>query len=481
MDAVISAVVTDLISRFISFILQKSHQAHRAAANNTPRLQRLLLRARAVVEEADGRRIANHGMLVQLKQLRDSMYRGFYMLDTSQAACLSRPNGSGGLEEAATRQHELQEKIMDDLEAMLADMKEFLLLLMQCPPIARQPYSTYLFMERCVFGRRMEKEHIVSFLLSPCSSLDVLPVTGPFYIGKSTLVEHACREEAVQRSFSNILRLSSDDLNDLAAGSDDSTMDGHKLGRPSYGRSLLIVELVQDTDLAAWSKLHRSLRRRSDGRTKAILISRMDRASSLGTVQALRLTKLRREEYWYFFRVLAFGSADPYDHHPSLVPIAERIAAEIDGASFMMTGAIARALRADLSAQFWGRALGYVTKSMRMHARVFGEDPRAAQSGERYLSYIHGLKQDCPPMLCYRRYKTRSLQGDTTASEAMTGDVFAAATRSVRCGDKFDFVTQSHIPPYYYYVSRWVVEKRKRVHPGNKCPKRKRNEQTSLA
>ena len=249
MDAVLSAVASDLISRFISFLLQKSQQAHRAAAaaaaNTTPRLQRLLLRARTVVEEADGRRIANHGMLLQLKQLRDSMYRGFYLLDTSRA-CLPR-------------QHELQAQIMDDLEAVLDDMKEFLLLLMQCPPVARQPYSAYLFMERCMFGRRMEKEHIVSFLLNPCSSLDVLPVTGPFYIGKSTLVEHACREEAVQRSFSNILRLSSDDLNDLAGS--DSAMDDHKLG--SHGRSLMVVEFGQDTDLAAWGKLHQSLRHRS--------------------------------------------------------------------------------------------------------------------------------------------------------------------------------------------------------------------------
>jgi hypothetical protein len=34
-----------------------------------------------------------------------------------------------------------------------------------------------------------------------------------------------------------------------------------------------------------------------------------------------RLTRLRREEYWYFFRVLAFGSANPYDQHPDLASI----------------------------------------------------------------------------------------------------------------------------------------------------------------
>jgi hypothetical protein len=43
--------------------------------------------------------------------------------------------------------------------------------------------------------------------------------------------------------------------------------------------------------------------------------------SSLGTGDVVRLTRLRREEYWYFFRVLAFGSANPYDQHPDLASI----------------------------------------------------------------------------------------------------------------------------------------------------------------
>ena len=309
MDAVLSAVASDLISRFISFLLQRSQQAHRAAAAAaTPRLQRLLLRARTVVEEADGRRIANHGMLLQLKQLRDSMYRGFYLLDTSRA-CLPR-------------QHELQAQIMDDLEAVLDDMKEFLLLLMQCPPVARQPYSAYLFMERCMFGRRMEKEHIVSFLLNPCSSLDVLPVTGPFYIGKSTLVEHACREEAVQRSFSNILRLSSDDLNDLAGS--DSAMDDHKLG--SHGGSLMVVEFGQDTDLAAWGKLHQSLRHRSyrtaprpsssAGWMTACRVWRPCRLSALqenGTLPTAALTSDGRDVSRWNLSVTSDGYNEPWE------------------------------------------------------------------------------------------------------------------------------------------------------------------------
>jgi hypothetical protein len=44
-------------------------------------------------------------------------------------------------------------------------------------------------------------------------------------------------------------------------------------------------------------------------------------------------------------------------------------------------------------------------------------------------------------------------------------------------GDKFDVIIQSQIPPYYKYISKCVVEKSRTVYTGNKCVKRKRNQQ----
>nr|TKW12785.1 hypothetical protein SEVIR_5G057400v2 [Setaria viridis] len=464
MDTVISAVISDFISRFISFIVENYQAHHQVATHKISRLQRLLLRASIVVEEADGRQITNHGMLLQLKQLRESLYRGYYMLDTSDVW----PSRSNGLLEVS--QYKLQVQFMSNLEAMLNDMKEFLLLLMNCPPIIRQPYSTYLFMERCMFGRQSEKELIVNFLLSPCSSLDILPVIGPIYVGKNTLVEHACREEIVRRNFSKILHFSSDDLMDLANGTDT---DNHicKKFNPSGGRSVIVVELVHDSDVVAWGKLYHSLRRGVDS-SKVILISRMDCASSLGTVEALRLTRLREEEHWYFFRVLAFGSANPYDHHPDLASIAKEIAMGIRG-SLMTTRTIARVLRGNLNVQFWRRALCSIRKVMQVHIHVFGEDPRETQSSNRFLSYFLGFSQDSPLMFCYNRYKTRSMmQGDMT-NKKRAEDVLTS--RPVQNGEMFDIAGQSHIPPYHNYVSCWVVEKNRRVNLGNKCLKRKRN------
>ncbi|CAL4957416.1 unnamed protein product [Urochloa decumbens] len=463
MDTVISAVISDFISRFISFVVEKYQQASQVAAPKIPRLQRLLLRASTVVEEAERRQITNHGMLLQLKQLRESMYRGYYMLDTSGVRLRRSKVG------VEVSLYELQVQIVDNLEAMLDDMKEFLLVLMNCPPIVRQPYSTYLFMERCMFGRQVEKEHIIDFLLSPCSSLDVLPVIGPIYVGKNTLVEHACREDVVQRSFSNILHLSSDDLKDIA---NDTGTDNH-MKFLSCGRCVVVVELVHDSDVVAWGKLYSSLLlcHGVERSSKAILISRMDCASSLGTVQALRLTsRLREEEYWYFFRVLAFGSANPYDHHPDLASIAKEIAIEINSL-FMLTISIARVLRANLSVQFWRRALFCIRKSVQMHIHDLGEDPRKMQSCN---GYMFGFSQDSPLMCCYYRYKMRSMIRGDMASVITSEDMLTA--KPAKYGEKFDVVTRSHIPPYHNYVSCWVIDKNRRVNVGNKRRrKRKRN------
>ncbi|CAO2161994.1 unnamed protein product, partial [Urochloa humidicola] len=75
----ISSDFSEFISRFISFAVEKYQEAGQVTAPKISRQQRLLLRASTVVEEAERRQITNHGMLLQLKQLRESMYRGYYM------------------------------------------------------------------------------------------------------------------------------------------------------------------------------------------------------------------------------------------------------------------------------------------------------------------------------------------------------------------------------------------------------------------
>ncbi|XP_051210020.1 uncharacterized protein [Lolium perenne] len=81
MELAISAATGELVSRFVSFFANKYHSSRAySEEKQLERLQLLLLRARTVVEEADGRYITNSGMLAQLDMLTEAMYRGYWAL-----------------------------------------------------------------------------------------------------------------------------------------------------------------------------------------------------------------------------------------------------------------------------------------------------------------------------------------------------------------------------------------------------------------
>uniref|UniRef100_A0A453A7X3 Disease resistance N-terminal domain-containing protein n=1 Tax=Aegilops tauschii subsp. strangulata TaxID=200361 RepID=A0A453A7X3_AEGTS len=177
------------------------------------RLQRLLMRIDTVVEEAEGRRITNQGMLRQLKMLRQGMYRGHYVLDALRFQAISCAGGGSSDREAVllsgannSIQEELQ-RLVDTLEETMAGMKEFLFFLESYPRILRQPYGTYLILDNCMFGRQTDLERVLNFLLRPNAmhELAVLPIVGPIRVGKSTLIEYVCRDESVRDHFSTIL------------------------------------------------------------------------------------------------------------------------------------------------------------------------------------------------------------------------------------------------------------------------------------
>jgi hypothetical protein len=72
MESAISAILGELISRAISFLVKKCSDKD-SMDQKLEKLQQLLLRIHAVVEEADGRYVTNPMMLMQLKTLADSL------------------------------------------------------------------------------------------------------------------------------------------------------------------------------------------------------------------------------------------------------------------------------------------------------------------------------------------------------------------------------------------------------------------------
>ncbi|XP_066354648.1 uncharacterized protein [Miscanthus floridulus] len=107
--------------------------------------------------------------------------------------------------------------------------------------------------------------------------------------------------------------------------------------------------------------------------SKVIICSRSDEISRFGTAPPLRVEYLTQEAYWYFFKDLAFGSANPKEE-PKLASMAMEIAACISS-SFIAANSIARILRTNFSAEFWRMCVSWVKGIRLRDGRIFGAHP----------------------------------------------------------------------------------------------------------
>jgi hypothetical protein len=66
METFVSAVLGDIVSRSVSFVVDKCNRRQKDAGENLVRLHCVLLRIQATVEESEGRHVTNQAMLQQL-------------------------------------------------------------------------------------------------------------------------------------------------------------------------------------------------------------------------------------------------------------------------------------------------------------------------------------------------------------------------------------------------------------------------------
>uniref|UniRef100_A0ACD6AT61 Uncharacterized protein n=1 Tax=Avena sativa TaxID=4498 RepID=A0ACD6AT61_AVESA len=402
MEAIFSATVGELATRSISFLVDR-YLKQKAAPTEEERLcslQRLLLRVSVVVEEADGRLITNQAMLHQLSILKKEMYRGYYTLDVfscrahgedrtedhqvrnsfatsefnpAKRVCFCRGNNKG---EAA--QAEELEQVLGSIRDTIEGVSEFAMFLCGFPRLHRQPYSMYLVLNKCMFGRQMEMEHIMNFLLqeegAPGAAEDpaVLPIIGPGKVGKSTLIEHVCDDERVRNHFSHILCFNGDDLKDASV---ETLRDGCRIKHQNHGmdggRTLVVIEVSLDMDRHVWKRLCSAARSHNRSGIKIIIASRSDKIASFGTTQPLRLQCFTREAYWYLFKVRTFGSTSVEDH-PKFTAIAMDVATELNGC--LMGGAIfSGLLKANFNLRFWRMALTTLRNVNQKNTLLYGE------------------------------------------------------------------------------------------------------------
>ena len=241
-------------------------------------LERLLLRVRVVIEEAEARHITNKAMIHQLNLLRKEMYRGYFTMDNlrcqgiedkdhdvSHSFALSKFNPSKRLFfsnlDKSNRDKDLQQ-VIGNLKNLMEDVNELIIFLKNYPPLYRQPYSMHLSVGMCMFGRQMEMERIMDFLMQKehpgTESVLVLPIVGPTFVGKSTLVAHVYNDPRVRNYFSQIMVISGDDINNenLVSLQDAGVIVHRNNDMGEDERVLAIIEFSGDVDEVAWNNLY---------------------------------------------------------------------------------------------------------------------------------------------------------------------------------------------------------------------------------
>lgn len=372
-------------------------------------------------------------------------------------------------------------------ENVVTGMHEFVAFLKNYPPICcrRQPYNMHLVMETCMFGRQVEVERIINFLLH-CEppgehslGVGVLPIVGPGKVGKTTLVEHVCCDIRVVRDhFAQIVLVCA---SKFIQGELCTLRDGgiikhqNQSGIPSEEKILVVIELNGDVDGGAWRKLYSASTSLIPRGSKIIITSQAENITRFGNTQALWLNFLPREASWYFFKVLAFGSADP-EEHPKLASIAMEIFEGYFGLEifndytgpFTNPKLIAGFLRADINIQHWRRVLTCVRGTRQRNALQF----TTTSSGTRvenqhlYIQRISKLSQVC---VVDSRVRVQLAQEDIPKI-TMDQVLYGSATPEGR----FDAVVwKSHLPPHYTYITSCEIRESKLPNRSKCCQKRK--------
>ncbi|XP_048560276.1 uncharacterized protein LOC125540749 [Triticum urartu] len=474
-----SAVAGELVSRFISLLLNKYHSSRAHSEEKVmERLQHLLMRVCTIVEEADTRYITNSGMMMQLKTLSETMYRGHHVLDNLRYHALPDSAGfdkvsindsSGSSLYLAKRSRTTNDKAtrleshgaLESLEIAIANMSEFIVLLGGCERMSRRPYDVYLYTDNFMFGRHAEKQKLLSFLLQHIDSPGddapaVLPIIGGAAIGKKTLVAHACGDERVRSRFSSILHLNGDNL--LRIPDDGMTMEG---------MILVVIEFASDIGQDDWNMFYLFAIRMGRG-SKIIILSRLQTLARFGSVKPIFLSGLSSHELKYLFKTLAFGSVDPIEH-PQLVKLADEFDKLLHNVpdTLIAINILADVLRMNLSVQYWRCILDKGLRYIKRNLSTFGVQPSTLLEDDHPVNITDFALHPLSMIPCTSNVSIKKKLPSLSLGELI---------RDPSVTPKQDFIIiawESRIPPHNSFP-HFVTSRAQGAHEGSAFPGRKR-------
>ncbi|OEL36542.1 hypothetical protein BAE44_0002439 [Dichanthelium oligosanthes] len=322
----------------------------------------------------------------------------------------------------------------------------------------RQPYSMHLQLTNCMFGRQIEAQLIIDFLLHAKphggEDLEVLPIVGQSQVGKSTLVAHICEDERVHGYFSEILFFrihgsTNDEVATFRKGCEIKHQN--HMSNFNLDRRLVVIESIGDLNEDAWNRMYSAIKQFAPSGSKIIVTSQSDNIVKFGTTQALTLKHLSCEAYWYFFKTLTFGSMDP-EMHPRFTHLAMEIAKTMNSS---LTGAntTARLLRENFDIHFWCKVLNYLRRSFQKHVSRFGEHPMDLLYQNRPTHHIARMVTPSEDFVVHHQ---RQCSSEEEVPQITLEDVVFG---SVKPHGKFEvLVWMSRIPPYYSYVYTFLGE-----------------------
>ncbi|VAI10849.1 unnamed protein product [Triticum turgidum subsp. durum] len=334
---------------------------------------------------------------------------------------------------------------------MILDASEMVRFLTTYPRLDRQPYNMHLLLDKCMFAHQRETEVVINFLLctqSCTSSFDVPPIVGPKNVGKSSLVAHICKDERVSDCFPQIIIFRHDYFRteDIAALRDKCAARHEK----TNGRLLIIVDVVGDLNEDLWKIFYSLCRQSTTSGSKIIITSRSDKITKLGTAQTLVLKHLSHEAFWYFFKVITFGSTDPR-MHPTLVCLAMEIA-ELMNANLVEANITACVLRANFNTNFWCKVLTFRRGYIQNHLCKFGEQLYELLSENRPM-YLQRMGRSTEDVFVLDTNQTSSSEEEVSKIKAL--DVWFGTTRPQ--GIFKILAWKSPIPAYHSYIQTYEI------------------------